>query len=354
MINWDELKEVLSDEQFKVLKLFLEQGISIRSITEMVGQGRTRVNNVIESCMGINDDLDNEILLRKLNLRTHKDAKDLSEIDLTPLTEEMVKSAYVEITEGGSTLTDVASVLGKQRDTVKKAIIEYLDDDKDAIKEFKQILKDNQAGKKEARYFLDADSKTKKQMIFSKLNNRRKMNKRPEYPETMLEKKYERLREYFLKRNDRMGSEQDQISEQTLLSMLYDYPTMLALSISDKIRPMIGKLDEKYLGEANTTRLLKENPGVLGTTIRRVRLQIRMLKETDTLKYAMEKPRIFRTSPELMYAEIKHWQKLSKTVATPFMSRARLEETYKLSPEELERKYDIKKEYGDDEYFDGR
>ena len=49
-----------------------------------------------------------------------------------------------------------------KKDTVKKAIIEYLDDDKEAVKEFKQILKDNQLGQKEARYFDIADKDTKK------------------------------------------------------------------------------------------------------------------------------------------------------------------------------------------------
>lgn len=353
-INWEELKSVLDETQYKVLEMFLIEKKSVRSITQELGLGRTKVSYILENCAGLDENIQSEISLRKLNLRTHKNVSDASQIDLTPLTEEQVKGAYVEITEGGRTLTEVAKVLGKQRDTVKKAIIEYLDDDKEAVKEFKQILKDNQSGKKEARYFDTADKDTKKKMIFDKLNNRRKMAGKSVYPISMLEKKCDRLHDYFIKRNFRMASRVDCISENDYLAMLYDYPSMLGLSLTDKIRPMVGKLDEKYLGEANTSKLLRENPGILGTTIRRARLQIRILKDTDTLGLAMQKPRIFRTSPELMYAEIKQWEKLDKKSPTPFMTRSRLEEMYRMKPEEIEKAFNIEDVYGDDEYFDGR
>ena len=139
-------------------------------------------------------------------------------------------------------------------------------------------------------------------MIFDKLNNRRKLCKKSPYAESMLEKKYERLAEYFEKRNDRMLHEDDKISKDQFLAMLYDYPSMLGLSLSDKIRPLIGKLDEKYLGESNTSKVLRDNPGIVGTTLTRIRLQIRILKDTDTLDTALQKPRTFITSPELLYA----------------------------------------------------
>ena len=43
----------------------------------------------------------------------------------------------------------------------------------DFKREFNQILKDNQNGSREARYFDEASLEEKKSMIFNKLNNRR-------------------------------------------------------------------------------------------------------------------------------------------------------------------------------------
>lgn len=354
MVDWESIKEVLTEEQFKILHMFLEEKQSIRNITQVIGMGRTKVGNVIGACVGLDDELDRLIELRKINLRTHKNVQDISEIDMTPLTDEDIEFAYVEIIQGGNTLTDVAAILGKQRDTVKKAIIEWLDDDRDAVKEFRQVLKDNQNGSRESRYFKSADEEEKKAMIFNKLNNRRKLSKKGEYPISMLEKKYERLAEYFEKRNSRMSHEDDKITRDDLLAMLYDYPSMLGLSLSDKIRPLIGKLDEKYLGEANTSKVLKENPGIVGTTLTRIRLQINILKDSGTLDKALDKPRVFRTSPELLYAEIAHWKEVRPSIATPFMSRTRLEEIYRKTPEEIIEAHDVRDVYGTDEYFDGR
>lgn len=354
MIDWESIKKVLTEEQFKILHMFLEEKQSIRNITQAVGMGRTKVGNIIQACTGITDELDKEIELRKLNLRTHRNAEDVSEFKLTPLTDEEMSFAYTEIVEGGATLTDVAALLGRQRDTVKRAVLCFIGDDRVAIKEFNQILKDNQNGSREARYFTESSEEEKKLMIFNKLNSRRKMTNKNEYPISMLEKKYDRLVEYFEKRNDRMAHEDDKISRDDLLAMLYDYPSMLGLSLSDKIRPLIGKLDEKYLGEANTSKVLRENPGIVGTTLTRIRLQIRILKDSETLNKALEKPRIFRTSPELLYAQIKHWKEVRPSVSTPFMCRHRLEEIYRKTPEEIQAIHDIRDEYGDDEYFDGR
>ena len=354
MIDWESIKEKLTDEQFKILYMFLEEKQSIRNITQVVGMGRTKVGNIIQSCSEISAELNDEIELRKLNLRTHKNAEDISEFKLTPLTDEEMSFAYTEIVEGGATLTEVAALLGRHRDTVKRAVLCYIGDDRSAVKEFNQILKDNQSGSKEARYFDESSEEEKKLMIFNKLNNRRKVTNKNEYPISMLEKKFERLAEYFEKRNDRMICDDDKISREQLLAMLYDYPSMLGLSLSDKIRPLIGKLDEKYLGESNTSRVLRENPGIVGTTLTRIRLQIRVLKDSKTLDKALEKPRTFRTSPELLYAEVKQWRETRPGVSTPFMCRHRLEEIYRKTPEELMAKHDIRNEYGDDEYFDGR
>ena len=100
MIDWESIKKVLTEEQFKILHMFLEEKQSIRNITQAVGMGRTKVGNIIQACTGITDELDKEIELRKLNLRTHRNAEDVSEFKLTPLTDEEMSFAYTEIVEG--------------------------------------------------------------------------------------------------------------------------------------------------------------------------------------------------------------------------------------------------------------
>ena len=60
------------------------------------------------------------------------------------------------------------------------------------------------------------------------------------------------------------------------------------------------------------------------------------------------------------YANRKTLYKLCKgpssliKAPTPFMTRSRLEEMYRMKPEELEKAFNVEDVYGDDEYFDGR
>ena len=347
-------KIVLDDLHKIVLKMFLTDKKSIREISDILGLGRTKISNMLELCAASDEEIEKQIDLRKLNLRTHKNAEDASEIDLTPLDETVIVKAYTEIIEGGKTLTDVAKEVGKQRDTVKKAIIDYLSGDKDAIREFNQVLKDNQAHAKEGKYFSKASDEEKKKMIFDRLNLRRSLAGKNTYPNETLEIRFRRLEEYFEKRNTRMENPEDRITKEQFYHMAYDCPTILALSLSDKIRPIVGKLDEKYLGQKNTSRLLRDNPAVVGSTLTRIRLQIKMLNDFGVLEQALKKPRVFRTSPELMYAEIAAWDREGNRNYSPFMTNARLEDRYKLSLVDLQEKYDAREVYGDDEYFDGR
>ena len=347
-------KIVLDDLHKIVLKMFLTDNKSIREISDLLGLGRTKISNMLEVCAASDEEIDKKITLRKLNLRTHKNVDDISKIDLSPIEEEVVVVAYTDIIEGGKTLTDVAKEIGKQRDTVKRAIIDYLNGDKDAIREFNQVLKDNQSHAKEGKYFSKASDEEKKKMIFDRLNLRRSLAGKNTYPDSTLEIRFKRLEEYFEKRNTRMDNPEDKISKEQFYHMAYDCPTILALSLSDKIRPIVGKLDEKYLGKKNTSRLLRDNPAVVGSTLTRIRLQIKMLNDFGVLEHALQKPRVFRTSPELMYAEIAAWNIQGNKKYSPFMTNARLEDRYKMSITDLEEKYDAREVYGDDEYFDGR
>lgn len=82
-------------------------------------------------------------------------------------------------------------------------------------------------------------------------------------------------------------------------------------------------------------------------------MQVKILKDFGTLDYALEKPRIFRTSPELMYSLIKSWDENGR-LGKPFITKNRLYEQYGKTAQELEAKFNIRQEYGSDEYFDGR
>lgn len=155
------------------------------------------------------------------------------------------------------------------------------------------------------------------------------------------------------KRNTRIENSSGQISKEELLRMMFDYPTMLSMSLTDKIKPVVNALDHKHLGYFDSSRVLKQNASILGTSLGRIGLQMKVLKDTDTLQFALKKPRTFRTSPELMYSLIKIWNYNNK-VGTPFITTKKLHTQYGIEADKACKLYDIRDEYGDDEYFDGR
>lgn len=342
-----------TEEELNIIDCYLEKKMSIREIAEAnEGFGRTKIRNIIERYASISDENKNKVYLRLYSQKSHKKVNSLEEINQEDLSEEQVILAYRDITENGKTLTEVSSSLDKNRETIKKAIIDYLSGDKDAISEFKQILKDNQ-NFRENCYFKDSNSQEEKlQIIFARLNYRRKISNRHPYSEDMLERKASRLMRFFEKRNSKMETEDGKISNNQLLRMMYDYPTLLSMSLNNRLRPALIALENnKNVGKENTSKIIKENPGVLGSSIERTKLQLKILKDTQTLHFIFDKPRILRTSPELMYSQIQLWRKENK-YSTPFVSTRKLYELYGKSAEEIQEEFKVEKEYGDDEYFD--
>lgn len=346
--------DYISDEERQIVDYYLNQNKSIREICLIFHCGRTKINNVLEKFANISPENAKKIRLQKASFKSHRKIDSVDEINMKPLSEEEIETAYRRITENGETLRDVCSDMRRNRENLKRAIIDYLGDDKVAIVEFKAILKENQNSNNQIRAFQYCKTEEeKKEIIFSRLNYRRELLGKNPYPLNMLERKYQRLIDYFEKRNLRISEPENQISKEDLLKMMFDSPTLLSMSLSDKINPMVKKLDYNYLGVENASKVLKANPAILGTSIQRTRLQVKILKETETLKYALEKPRIFRTSPEFLYSLIKFWEHREKQ-GKPFITKNRLSHTYNLSPHDLQMQFDIKNEYGDDEYFDGR
>lgn len=342
-----------STVELKIINDFLEKKKSIREIAdENEGFGRTKIRNLIEKYADISDENALEVNLRLKSQKLHREVASLDEAEQEELSEEQVELAYKEITEGGKTLTAVASELNKNRETVKSAIIDYLDEDKAAINEFKSILKDNQSSASKIDFNDSMTEEEKRKIIYRRLNYRRQISGKNLYSEELLERKANRLIKFFEKRNSRISNEEGKISRNQLLKMMYDYPTMLSMSLNNKVKPVVNALDNnRSLGQVNTSTILVANPAILGTSMERTKLQLKILRDSNTMHFVLKKPRILRTSPELMYAQIEIWKKKNK-YSSPFISTKKMYELYRKTPEQVQEEFNVEDKYGDDEYFD--
>lgn len=348
---------ILTKQELEIVHRYLD-GISIRQLSmENKGFGRTKISNLIEIYRRENPELSEKISELKIKAKTHK--ADVSKYTAEPLTEEQITEAYSDIMRKGKTLTQVAKDFKRTRDFVKKQILHFLDD-KEEEQEFLEQLEKNQHQKNTSCFDSALTEDDKKNMIFDRLNSRRSKNNRRIYSEHLLERKYNRLKEYFLVARNQ--SCKQKLTEEDFFRMLYDTPTLLSSSLSSKIIPAIKNLDNNPdVGIENATTIIKSDASILLSAIDRTNLQIRILKENDLLQKCYKKPRNFRTSPELMYALIQ-FKKFRSNAGIDgvgleesdvvFLSRRKLFERYSRTPEQLLIEYDIKKQYGDDEYFD--
>lgn len=348
----------LTSEEFEIVQKYL-QGTSIRQLSEEYkGYGRTRINNILELYKEENPNEAPKIDEMKLKGKTHK--SDVTDYSAEPLTDDEVIKAYEDI-KNGTTLTKVAKDLGRTRDFVKKQIIDYIDEP-DEIREFEEQLQKNQHPTKNNDLFYNATEEQKKKMIFERLNARRALHKRTTYSEQQLERKFNRLKKYFLAtRNEKCDNK---LTENNFYRMLYDTPTLLSSSFSSKILPAMNNLDyNPDVGIEEATNIIKADASILCSAIARTNLQIRILKENNLLRSFFVKPRNFRTSPELMYALIEYkkdrmdsygeGENISLSSSDDiFITRTRLLERFSTIPKSLMERYDIKKDFGDDEYFD--
>lgn len=341
-----------TDVELEIINDFLKNKKSIREISEeRVGVGRTKIGNLLKRYASISDEKALEVNLGLQSQKLHKEVSSLDEVEQEGLSEEEVELAYKQITEDGKTLTAVSSELNRNRETVKSAILDYLYGDESAIKEFKTILKDNQKTAPKIVFNDSMPEEEKRKIIYQRLNYRRKISNKNQYSEELLEKKANRLINFFEKRNTRILDEEGKISRNQLLKMMYDYPTMLSMSLNNKIKPVVNALDNnRSLGAINTSTILKANPSILGTSMERTKLQIKILRDSDTMHFVLKKPRILRTSPELMYAQIGIWKK--SKYSNPFISTKKMYELCGKTPKQIQEEFNIEDEYGDDEYFD--
>ncbi len=255
----------------------------------------------------------------------------------------------------GKSLRSLSKKYGVNRETLRRAILDYLDDENDE-KEFLEALEQNRnrSSGTSKKSFLQLSDEEKKKEIFEKVNQINLSQGRKEYSEDFLKKGFDRIFNYFYtERNENIKDEKAKLSKDDIYEMMYDFPKMIVMSLENKVKPMVETL-EQQLDPTSASIILRENPAMLGTALSRLKLQMKILKASGTLKHVLKKPRILRTSPELMYALIKRNEMENSgnsSQTNPFMSRVKLLERYQTTPEQIMKKYDIKTKYGNDEYF---
>ena len=337
--------------ELKIISEF-KDGKTIRKIAdETEGYGRTKITNIINKYKNEFPEEAKEIEQKLKENKFHK--KEGETVELLDITDEQIAQAYEDIQNNDITLTAVAKSLGRTKDYIRKKILEYINNPEEE-KEFVDILKSNQHKQKKSD-FLEMSEQEKKEFLFKKLNRRRSLNNRNEYENSFLEKKYERLRRYLLEIRNQNIPKEDRLSEDNFFKILYDTPTLLSSSLRQRIVPALENLDyHNDIGTKNATKIIRDDASILCSSMQRTNLQIRILTDNGYLENFLQKPRNFRTSPEMIYGLIEfHKSRKEKNDkdSNVFITKSKLEQKYGMTPELLVKRFDVKETYGDDEYF---
>lgn len=346
-------EQIFDGTEMKIIKDYFS-GVSIRKLADSYeGYGRTKIKNIIQKYMDEFPEQEEQVKNMLKANKYHK--KEGESVELPELTDEQIAQAYDDIQNNGITLTAVAKSLGRTKDYIRKRVLEYINSEEEE-KEFVDTLKSNQHRKRRDD-FIKMSEQEKKEYIFTKLNRRRELNDRQPYDIPFLEKKYERLKRYMLEIRNQNVPEEARLSEDDFFKILYDTPTLLPSSLRNRVVPALENLDyHKDIGMENASKIIKDDASILCSSIQRTNLQIRILTDNNLLHIFLNKPRSFRTSPELMYGLIEfHRKGKGKNEKTDesqiFITKSKLENKYGMKPEDLTRKYDVREEYSDDEYF---
>lgn len=352
----EEERKYFNLTEISIIREF-EGGISIRKLTEKYeGFGRTRINNILRRYAKIFPENSDKINNQLIGNKTHKTEDEVKKAkEQKDLTDDEVQ-AFLSQVKMGRSLTSISIETGRTRDYIKKRILDLLENEEEK-NEFLEALQENQKGQNKFEELLEAEDPIKFEIIFNKLNGRRIKAKRPVYSYLMMTRKFVRLKQYLLSdRNSRIDEAEAKLTEKDFWFMLFDTPTLLAGSLSDKIKPALENLDKHpNVGMKNATKIIRDDGSILFSSINRTNLQLKILEDYDFLEEFFERPRSFRTSPELMYALMQfHGTKTGKPTGNVFLSKKQLLDRFGITTETLISEFDIRKEYGDDEYFDGR
>lgn len=340
-----------TQEEKTVIAEFMS-GKSIRTIAKSSNLGRTAIKNVLNMYKKVHPEFAEEIDNRLLENRNHKK---VNGIEIQELSYDEVAKIFNEIMNSEITLSQASLNTGRNRDYIKKKIYAYLNGNEVKVKEFEDKLKQNQlslADTDSLRQFFGLTIDGKKEIIFEKLNSRRAHSGKKPYNDSLLEKKFQRIEKYFLEtRNSKF--EEQVLTEEDFWKMLYDTPSLLAYSLSDRVDPAMRNLDRnEHIGPKNATKIVVEDASILASSIPRTNLQIQMLVDYDMLELFLKKPRYFRTSPELIYGLAKFAEERGYSKSDTLLTDSQLKSKYGVSTEELKQKYNPAEKYGDYEYFD--
>jgi hypothetical protein len=193
----------------------------------------------------------------------------------------------------------------------------------------------------------------RKEIIFERLKERVECSKRTMFSPDVLELKFKRLKKYLLVKRNSKIKEEDRLTLDQFYTILFDTPMLLNMSLGNKIRPALENLDNNPdIGYKKANDIISIDASILGSSIMRTNLQIKMLVDFGYLDLFIAKPRNFRNSPEILYALMMFHDTEHNNALDVFLSRHQLASRYRVFPEELKEKYDIRSKYGDDEYFD--
>ncbi len=112
------------DDEMEIIEMFLEQNKSIREIAlQKTDFGRTKINNLLNRYGNISEENSNRVMIARYNQKNHTKVTSVKEVDIKPLEEEQIEEAYRKIVLEGITLTEISSILGRNRDAVKRLLL---------------------------------------------------------------------------------------------------------------------------------------------------------------------------------------------------------------------------------------
>lgn len=286
--------------------------------------------------------------------------------------EAIIKEELAKVLKSEIQLTRVAEKYGISLKNARNIIEDYLKNDEEQFKKYKETVAKNIGASLEKRQattqrkdkikskdtvtnkeFVLLDKQTQKELIVNKfLKNKIKEDEHKGISnEQYVYERLEELIQYFNKRNLEESSK-GILTEEDILYMAYRFPTMLNYSIEEKIEPTIKSMENNQeIGYINTSHILRVFPAILGYSKERTEKQLEILQKNNLIGAIIESPMRFMNSPDLMYAQIEFAKERHKTnnlervkYSNIFMPNPTMKRLYKTNYDEIKKKYPLEKQ----------
>ena len=305
---------------------------------------------------------------------TRKHNKGARNPNTTPMEkkETIIKEELAKVLKSEIQLTRVAEKYGISLSNARNIIEDYLKNDEEQFKKYKETVAKNIGASLEKRQittqrkeeikskdtvinkeFVLLPLQTQKELIVNKfLKNKIKENEHKGISnEQYVYERLEELIQFFIKRNLEDHS-QGTLTEEDILYMVYRYPTMLNYSVEEKIEPTIKAMENNQkIGYINTSHILRVFPAILGYSRERTEKQLQILQNNNLIGAIIQSPMRFMNSPDLMYAQIEFAKERHKTnnlegvkYSNIFMPNTTMKRLYKTDYDEIKRKYPLEEE----------